>query len=83
MLHAGLSFASSQPPTTRTFNTKLGTKHQVAELTQRRHGNLPFLGHALHERPGTCSHFGHPHDVAYVWDNLSRMRLFTASDDVC
>ena len=61
---------------------QLGAQHQLAELPQRRDRDLPSLGNALHEHPGACTHLRHRHDVACIWDNLSRMRLFTASDDV-
>ena len=61
----------------------LRAKHQIAEVAQRRDRNLPTVGNALHERLRASTHLGHGHDVACAWDNLSRMRLFTASQDVC
>lgn len=62
---------------------QLRTQNEFTELPQRRDRDLPTLGDALHERPRARTHFRHRHDVACIWDNLSRMRLFTASDDVC
>ena len=62
---------------------QFGAQHQVAELAQRSDRNLATFGDTLNELPRASAHVRHGHDVACIWDNLSRMRLFTTSRDVC
>ncbi len=63
-------------------NHQLRTQHEVAKLAQRGDRDLPTFCDSLHERPGARTHFTHRHHVPCFWDILSRMRLFTTSQDV-